>query len=203
MRESGLLMRFSAPSASRQRTARTGPNQFRSAAAVKIFRRGQPFRAWGVFLIVSDPARSIHPPAGPSPYEPKWARDPFARRPSQLRPVGQAEDDAGGAVESIGSILARAGDPLRPERTLSVNPFLERSLQPDPVPYPWPSKPRARFHILDIISGSIVGVSAALFVAFFLMGKSPVGSIEASDRTGAASFAARFAPMESLPERRL
>jgi hypothetical protein len=156
---------------------------------------------------VSNPAPWLDAPEGHSPYEPKWARDPFARRQGKLRTVDPAEDNTGHRpAESITSILARAGDPLRPERVLSGNRFLERSLEPDVVPYPWSAAPRARFrfHILDIISGSIVGVSAALFVAFFMLGKSPpTENIGGGDSSGAASFAARFAPMESSPERRL
>lgn len=136
-------------------------------------------------------AHRLYEPGGHSPYAPQWARDPCARRHNQLRTADLAEDNTSRAEESIGSILARAGDPLRPETDLSVNHFLERSLQPDIVPYPWSTSPRARlpFKMLDMI----LAVSAAVVVALVMIGKfPPTGSIGASDSPGAASFAARF-----------
>jgi hypothetical protein len=106
------------------------------------------------------------------------------------------EEPPGRGEEGIGSILARAGDPLRPETNLSVNHFLERSLQPDIVPYPGSVALRTllRFNAVEILWGSIIGVAAGAAVALFMIGKAPpAGSIRASDSTGAAAFAARFA----------
>src|SRR4029453_8279906 len=105
-----------------------------SGAALKKFRWPQPFPGWRVFTIVT--AHWTPAPAGHSPYAPKWARDPCARRPGPLRLVGIAEDGPARAEEGISSILARAGDPLRPETNPSVNHFLERSLRPAIVPPP-------------------------------------------------------------------
>jgi hypothetical protein len=142
----------------------------------------------------------IDPPAGYSPYAPKWARDPCARRYGQLRTADLAEDKTGRAEEGIGSILARAGDPLRPESNPSVNHFLERSLQPDIVPYPSPTARHAPvpFNARDILYGSIIGVAAGLAMTLFMIGKlPPTGSIEAGDSAGAAPFAARFAGQPS------
>ena len=138
----------------------------------------------------------IDPPAGYSPYAPKWVRDPCARRYGQLRTADLAENKTDRAEEGIGSILARAGDPLRPETNPSVNHFLERSLQPDIVPYPWPTARHAPvpFNARDILYGSIIGVAAGLAMTLFMIGKlPPADGIEAGDSIGAAPFAARFA----------
>jgi hypothetical protein len=105
-----------------------------------------------------------------------------------------AEEPPGRGEEGIGGILARAGDPLRPETNPSVNYFLERSLQPDIVPYPGSVALRTllRFNAVEILWGSIIGVAAGVAVALFVIGKvPPAGRIEASD--SAAAFAARFA----------
>jgi hypothetical protein len=170
---------------------------------------------------VSDSTHWTYASAGHSPYAPKWARDPCARRHSQLRTADLAEDSTGRAEEGIGSILARAGDPLRPETNPSVNHFLERSLQPDIVPYPW-STASSPFNAVEIVCGSIIGVAAGVAITLLMIGKvPPAGSIAASDSTGAAPFAARFAgqpsaggqigpaaafsnnPAETSPERRM
>jgi hypothetical protein len=135
------------------------------------------------------------PPAGYSPYAPKWVRDPCARRSDRLRTSDPADKE-----EGIGSILARAGDPLRPETSPSINHFLERSLQPDIVPYPWPTARQAPvpFRARDILYGSIIGVAAGLAMTLFMMGKlPPAGSIGGGDSTRPAPFAARFAGQPS------
>jgi hypothetical protein len=138
-------------------------------------------------------------PAGHSPYAPKWARDPCARRPGPLRLVGVAEDQPCRAEEGIGSILARAGDPLRPETNPSVNHFLERSLRPAIVPPPAARAP-ARFSVVEILCGSIIGIAAGIAITLFTIGKiPPAASIELSDNS-AAPFSARF---EAVPERPL
>jgi hypothetical protein len=137
----------------------------------------------------------IDPPAGYSPYAPKWMRDPCACRYGRWRTADLAEDKTGRADEGIGSILARAGDPLRPETNPSVNHFLERSLEPDIVPYPRSTARHAPvpFSARDILYGSIIGIAAGLAMTLLIGKLPPAGSIEAGDSTGAASFAARFA----------
>jgi hypothetical protein len=165
--------------------------------ALKKFRWPQPFPAWRVFTIVT--AHWTPAPAGHSPYAPKWARDPCARRHGPLRPVGVAEEPPGWGGEGIGSILARAGDPLSPETNLSVNHFLERSLRPAIVPPPTARAP-APFSVVEILCGSIIGIAAGIAITLFTIGKiPPAASIELSDNS-AAPFSARF---EAVPERPL
>jgi hypothetical protein len=116
-----------------------------------------------------------------------------------LQTVGLAAEPPGRADEGIGSILARAGDPLRPETNPSANRFLERSLQPDIVPPP-AARATAPFSVVEILCGSIIGIAAGIAVTLFTIGKvPPAASIELSDNS-AAPFSARF---EAVPERPL
>jgi hypothetical protein len=116
-----------------------------------------------------------------------------------LRTVDVAEDPPGRAEEGIGSILARAGDPLRPETHPSLDHFLERSLRPAIVPPPAARAP-APFSVVEILCGSIIGIAAGIAITLFTIGKVPsAASIELSDNS-AAPFSARF---EAVPERPL
>jgi hypothetical protein len=104
------------------------------------------------------------------------------------------DNSAGPAEESIGRILARAGDPLRPEMYRSDHHF--RVLRsPAIVPNPGPAPSPARFSAVGVLGELVLAVSAAAVIALFMVGQfPPAWNIGASDSNAeATSFASRFA----------
>jgi hypothetical protein len=147
---------------------------------------------------MSDPA---HSPGGrdtPSPYAPKWACDPaYRRRRGFLRKVYDRDlAQQNTAEESIGTILARAGQPLGPERAgqplgperdddhLRMLRLLDPEVVPDPTPAP--RKDPSQFGVVSILSDSVSALAAAALVALFLVGKVPPSPNVTSDSTGDA-----------------
>src|SRR5437763_8579545 len=143
-------------------------------------------------------------PNDPSPYAPRWVRDPAAasrRNPRGINPQS-LDDEPMRHAENVPIERAAhdappiAGEPKLPDEPPLVidNYRVPHSLDPGFVPEPWPRRPRlGRPGGLSLFVRLGLAVSVAALIALFAVGKIPPALNRGADeRADAGSFGQRF-----------
>ena len=154
---------------------------------------------------MSSPSDRVFDPNDPSPYAPRWVRDPTAAKRSSshgIDPQSLEDERPRRLGEAPMSRPTRdapplAGEPAPDEEPLVIENYrVPHSLDPGFIPEPWPRRARSsrsgRFGLVTKL-GLAVGVAA--LIALFAVGKIPPALNRGADeRAGdAGSFGQRFA----------
>src|ERR1051326_761946 len=163
---------------------------------------------------MSSPTDRSYEPGDPSPYAPRWVRNPPQQHRAPVHPplaADAGEADETNAVQREDVIGSEQAPPLATAAPVDhddgfvVNDFrVPRSLDPGTVPDPWVERGvrLRRYRLLGMLGRLALAGSAAAIVAVLAVGKlSAPGSTGATEQTETQpAFGARFSTPDNKPQ---